>query len=257
MDGIKRSPLRAGLASRNGTLAIAAAAALLAGVLVFAALNSARDSGPVTGSAVVIVADQLIPKGSSGSAIAQGHLYRQTQVRESALVAGAVTDVSQLRAKVATDDIYPGQQITAADFEAAGGALTARLTAAERAIAVPLDGAHGMLGEVHGGDRVDVLSGFNVQARSGRSHPVMTILARNVVVLKAPKGGSTSSAGASKTVTLRVNDTTAAKIAFAAEEGKVWVVLRPPTGAQDSKTRIVSLQSLLLGLKPVAAGGAR
>lgn len=256
MEAVKKSSLRAGITSRNGALAVAAVAALLAAVLVFSALNAARQGAPAGGTAAVIVADQLIPKGSSGAAIAQGHLYRPTEVKESALVAGAVTDVSQLRGKVATDDIYPGQQITATDFESAGGAITAKLMADERAISIPLDGAHGMLGDVKSGDRVDVMSGFNVQAANGRTRPVMTILARNVVVLKTPKAGS-SAAGSSKSVTLKVAAVTAAKLAFAAEEGKIWLVLRPSAGAEDTQQRVVNLQSVLIGLKPIAAGGSR
>ena len=252
MELTNTKSLRASLSTRTGALTAAAIAAVLAGVLVFAALSSNRDSGGGSSPAAVVVANQLIAKGASGEAIAEGHFYRVTNVRESALVTSAVTDVSQLRGKVAAQDIYPGQQLSAADFERTGGALTARLGANERAVSVPLDKAHGMIGDVRSGDRVDVMAGFNVQNDGGRTRPVLKTLARNVVVLKAPKSADGGVGGSRSTqLTLRVTDTTAQNLAFAADNGKVWVILRPPAGAEDSQPRLVTLESVLFGIKPV------
>lgn len=260
MEITGRSPLRGAMGSRNWVLAAAAAAAALAGILVLTALRSARSGGgaaPVS----VLVANQLIPKGSSGQAIAAGRLVRTAEVGRDSLVAGAVTDVSQLQGKVAAQDIYPGQQVSADSFAGAGGALTAQLGAADRAISVPLDAAHGMIGDVQAGDRVDVLVGFNVQGNTGLTRPVMKVLAQNVVVLKAPDAsgaGATGGSGqGSGNVTLRVGDATATKLAFAVDNGKIWLVLRPGAGARTSRADAVTLQSLLTGTRPVAGGSGR
>ena len=51
----------------------------------------------------------------------------------------------------------------------------------------------------------------------------------------------------------RVTDQEAAKIAFATENGKVWIMLRPTTGAAPSSPDIVTLETVLFGVKPVAA----
>jgi Flp pilus assembly protein CpaB len=255
MELTGKTPLRSRLSTRNGALSIAVLAAGLAAILVFAAINSARKSDAVgTSPSTVLVANQLIPKGSSSQALAQEHLFRVARVSEQALVPGAVTDISQLREKVSTQDIYPGQQISAQTFSSAGGALSAKLAADDRAVSVPLDASHGLIGEVSAGDHVDVLAGFNVQTGSGASRPVMRALATNVSVLKVDKGtggGSSSTAN----VTLRVAAAMATKLAFASDNGKLWIVLRPAAGAKEATPSVVSVSSLLFGAKPLQVNG--
>jgi hypothetical protein len=43
----------------------------------------------------------------------------------------------------------------------------------------------------------------------------------------------------------------AAAIAFAADNGKVWLVLRPPTGARPVRPGLVTVGTVLLGVPPV------
>jgi Flp pilus assembly protein CpaB len=250
MEHTKNMPLRARLATRNGALAIAVIAGGLAAILVFAAINSARKDGTAsTAPRTVLVANQVIPKGSSGESIAREHLFRVTKVSDQALVAGAVADVSALQSKVATQDIYPGQQISAQTFSTSGGDTVARLSGTDRAVSVPLDAAHGLVGQVTPGSHVDVLAGFNAASGSGTSRPVMRTLARNLSVLKVDKQGSGNSNDTN--VTLRASATMATELAFAAENGKLWLVLRPAAGARDVAPRVVSADSLLFGVKPL------
>jgi Flp pilus assembly protein CpaB len=255
MELTGKTPLRSRLTTRNGAMSVAIVAAGLAAILVFAAINSARKSDTAsTAPSTVLVANQLIAKGSSGQALAQQHLFRVARVSEQALVPGAVSDISQVREKVTTQDIYPGQQISAQTFSAAGGALSAKLAASDRAVSVPLDASHGLIGQVSDGDHVDVLAGFNVQTGSGGSRPVMRALATNVSVLKVEKtGGSGSSNNAN--VTLRVSAPMATKLAFASDNGKLWIVLRPAAGAKETTPSIVSVNSLLFGVKPLQVNG--
>jgi Flp pilus assembly protein CpaB len=254
MELTSKTPLRSRLTTRNGALSVAVVAAGLAAILVFAAINSARKDDAVSSApSTVLVANQLIPKGSSGQALAQQHLFRVARVSDQALVPGAVSDISQLREKVATQDIYPGQQISAQTFSGAGGALSAKLAAEDRAVSVPLDASHGLIGEVSAGDHVDVLAGFNVQTGSGGSRPVMRALATNISVLKVEKSSGGSSANAN--VTLRVSAAMATKLAFASDNGKVWIVLRPAAGAKEIRPSIVSVNSLLFGVRALQADG--
>src|SRR5689334_10939605 len=104
MEATQKSSLRSGLRSRTGVLVAAALAAALAGVLVFGAINSARDDG--SGSAQVLVADKLIPKGSPAETIGSQHLYRSSNVSDNSKVSGAVTDISAVSGQVAVKDIY-------------------------------------------------------------------------------------------------------------------------------------------------------
>src|SRR3954451_18918900 len=260
MESTGKPSLRAGLGSRTGVMIIATVVSVIAAVLVLIAINAARSDNGGAAAASVLVANQLIPKGSSGQAIASGHLFRPANVSDSALVGGAVTDISQITDKVATADILPGQQISTSNFGGANGALTADLAAGERAITIALDGAHGMVGNIRTGDHVDVLAGFNLeQNTSGARRAVMKLLDRNVPVLKAPSGESDTGSAASQTkeVTLKVSDRKAAQIAFAGDNGKVWIVLRPAAGSEDSQADLVTLQSLLFGVKPVSNGKVR
>jgi Flp pilus assembly protein CpaB len=251
MEHTRNVPLRARLATRNGALAVAVIAGGIAAILVFAAINAARDDSTAsTAPRTVLVANQVIPKGSSGESLAREHLFRVARVSDQALVAGAVADVSLLRDKIATQDIYPGQQISAESFGSRGGGDTvAKLSGTDRAVSVPLDAAHGHVGQVSSGSHVDVIAGFNVQNGSGNSRPVMRTLARNLSVLKVDKAGTGSSDDTN--VTLRASATMATEIAFAVENGKVWIVLRPAAGAKEVEPRVVTADALLFGVKPL------
>lgn len=246
--------LKGVLGSRQGAVMIALACAGVAAVILVVAINGYRNS--VNGSATpatVLVANGLIQKGTSGNAIAAGQLYTPTKFTEKNVSTGAITDAATLRGKVAVSDILPGQQLTLADFGAATG-TSAQLAANERAISVPLDSSHGLSGVIQTGDRVDVYAGFNVQTQAGGSGPVMRLLLPDVLVLQASGGGGGSvGGGGSNNVVLAVNDNQAAQLAYASDNGKVWLMLRPGN-AQNPTQTVATLESILLGRSPVAAG---
>jgi Flp pilus assembly protein CpaB len=234
-------------------------AAFFAALLVFAAINSARkDNGSAVAPVSVLVAGQLIPKGSSGQAVAEQQLFRTVRISDNARVSGVVTDIGQIRDKVATADIYPGQQISANSFAASGGALTAKLAASDRAVKVSLDSSHGLVGDISAGDHVDLLAGFNIQGGASGTRAVMKPLARNVPVLKVDKGDSSGSGtNATSNMTVKVSDVMATKVAFTADNGKLWVILRPAAGARETSPSIVTVESVLFGVKPLQVRGKR
>jgi Flp pilus assembly protein CpaB len=170
---------------------------------------------------------------------------------------------------VATKPIYKGAQLTAADFSASSDSLASTLSDRQRIIAIPLDGAHGLSGQVQEGDHVDVYAGFNVIGVSpngtptdgGQSRPVLRLIVQDVEVVRIGSSAGVASSSRTSDVSLRVNDVDAAKIAFASDNGKVWLSLRPAAGAKPSGSRIVSPETLLLGVPPVvvlhALGGRR
>jgi Flp pilus assembly protein CpaB len=131
-------------------------------------------------------------------------------------------------------------------------------------MAVALDAAHGNIGNIHPGDHVDVYGAFNVRRLNpdgsvdpdSAERPVVKLLVEDITVLSAPteaRGGFGAGATDRSNVTLRVSDEQAAHIAFATENGKVWVVLRPSAGAEPSAPDIVTLETVLFGVKPIAA----
>jgi Flp pilus assembly protein CpaB len=238
------------LKTRQGTIAVGIGAAVLAAILLLVYLRSYRSS--VKGSSepvTVLVAKKLIPRGTSGAAVAQQNLFVVTTVPKGELKLGALTDSASLRGTVAATDIYPSQQITSSDFVAkSGGALASQLTTTWRAIALPpLDAAHGLSGAVQAGDHVDIygqLEGANSPAGGGTT--VLATLLRDVEVLSTP---TTVSPGAAVTgnYVLKVPSDQAARIAYMADNGKIWFVLRPATGARGSHPAFVTDHNLFAG----------
>lgn len=255
------------VSTRRGTLLAAALVALLAGASILVYLNSYRESLKSQGALVtVLVAKGTIHKGTAGSVVAEKNLYTATTIRESQLLEGAISDPATLRDKVATREIFDAAQLTAADFGAAGDSLAAQLTDRQRVISVPLDSAHGLIDGIEPGNRVDVYAGFNViplgadgkPTSGGQSRPMLRLILANVAVLAV---GEKASGSGTTNVSLRVDDVDAAQLAFAADNGKLWLALRPSSGAKPSRSGIVTTETMLLGVPPVqilkSVGGRR
>jgi Flp pilus assembly protein CpaB len=207
----------------------------------------------------VFVASQLIARNTPASVIAQGGEFKPVQVHSDKVATGAIADMSTLHGKVAAKDIYPGEQLTAADFTSSGG-LAAQLGPNERAVVISLDQAHGMVGTLQTGDHVDVYAGLQLQSTGGQNSPVLRLLMANVPVLKAPSQQSGGAGGASQTttdslVTLGVDASQAGPLAYASDNGKVWLVLRPAHASSTAPPSMVTVQSLLFGTKPLSTGG--
>jgi Flp pilus assembly protein CpaB len=248
--------------TRAGTIAMAALAVLLAFVSILVYLNKYRHSVSAQGAPVtVLVAKKLIPKGTPGSAIAASGLFTTTTIRESQLRNGALADPGSLRGRVASQDIYPGQQLTTSDFAAGGTTLAGTLTKEQRLITLPMDSSHGMIGQIQAGDHVDVYAGFNVtkvnsfgQPLNGlAARPVLKLVMQNIPVEAVEKKSSGVGSGSSQTtnVSLRVTNAQGEELAFSSDNGKVWLVLRPAAGAKLARPGLVTVETVLLGVPPV------
>jgi Flp pilus assembly protein CpaB len=246
----QRREARGILSTRGGTTLVAVISALVAAAVLMIFLNQYRDSvkdGNKT--ATVLVAKNLIESGSSGDVVAEDSMFQTTTVKKDELKDGAISDPSSLKGTVATADVYPGEQLLAKQFTKSKARPFNRLRGLDRAIAVPLDEAHGMVGDVQTGDRVDVLAGIGLEANGANSRPTLSVLARDLLVLKAPDKPKVGVGAQNSTqpVMLRATDRETAQIAFAADVGKVWLVARAKVGSKDSKFPTVDLQSLVLG----------
>jgi Flp pilus assembly protein CpaB len=245
------------VSTRKGTLVAALLIALLAGASIMLYLNSYRDSLQAQGALVtVLVAKDTIPKGTAGSVVAAKDLYTVTTIRESQLLEGAMSDPATLRDMVATREIFAGAQLTATDFGAAGDSLAAQLTDRQRIVSVPFDSAHGLIDAIEPGNRVDVYAGFNViplgadgqPISGGQARPMLRLILSEVPVLAI---GEKASGSGTTNVSLGVDDLDAAQLAFASDNGKLWLALRPSAGAKASRPGIVTVETMLLGVPPV------
>jgi Flp pilus assembly protein CpaB len=210
-----------------GILALLAGGALL--LFLQAYRNDLTNSDPVR----VLVARSLVPKGTPGGVVTGDRLYKLVRVKKSQLKDGAITDPEALEGKVASEDIFPGHQLRAGDFEAAKGKTGSHLSGYDRAMTVPVDQAHGMIGRIERGDRVDVITTISGGVGSATT---ARIAARDVLVIDMPSGDKGGVGESDQPVTLRVSDEEAAGIAAAADGGKVWLVLRPAVRARSHET---------------------
>lgn len=251
------------LSTRGGTIAVSAAAAILAAAVFIAYLHRYRDSvnsnsQPMT----ILVSKGLIEKGTPGNVVGSEGFYQTTSTPKEEVLEGAITDPDLLRGRIATEDIYPGQQLTLSQFTLSGAdTIGNRLTADQRAISVPIDAAHGLVGKVQTGDHVDVFGGFNVKRLNpdgtpdpeAAERPVLKLIMEDVMVIDAPELAAGGFARTEKSeLTLRVTDEQAAELAFASDNGKVWIILRPKANAQATAPHIVTLETVLFGAPPVA-----
>lgn len=257
------------VSTRRGTLFVAATAALLAGVSIVLYLNSYRETLKAEGALVtVLVARDTIPKGTAGNVVDAKDLYTVRTMPESQLLEGAFSDPVSLDGKVASRTIFEGAQLTAAHFAGAADSLAASLTDRQRIVSVPLDSAHGLVGTIEEGDRIDVYAGFNIveigpdggPVDGGVARAVLKQILTNIPVVEVGEKGS--GAGNNRTnMGLKLNDKQAWDLAYASDNGKVWFALRPSAGAKSSPPELVTVETLLLGIPPLqverSMGGRR
>ena len=243
MESILSSKL---LQTRRGTIILGIVAAVLAAIALLVYLNQYRNSVNSGAQPVsVLVAKSLIQKGTPGNIVGTTGLYELTNLPKKQVKTGAFVDPATLTGKVATIDIYPGQQLTAADFGVANGAaLTQNLTADQRAVVIPLDSPGEVGGQIGAGDRVDVWVGLSAQAASGVARPLVREVLQDMYVM-----------GTNGTnVTLRATPRESGELIFASSNAKIWLVLRPAVGSKTTRPPLITVNDLL-GLTPIRVGG--
>lgn len=263
MEVTERRPIRRSTpggwsSTRRGTLTIALVSMLIAGgILIFALSRYRQNVNAANNQATVLVATRFIEKGTSGSAIGVGHDFKTSRILNKQVARGALVDPAALHGEVAATDIYPGQQLTAADF-VSGGLFYSKLPHNLRAISVPVDTSHGMVGNIQTGARVDAYSSFKSE---GLAPAVLRLVAPDALVLDAGQPPSTGGLGGvtanqTSNVVLEVGIHQAAELAFTADNGKVWLVLRPANGTSPS-SEVIKEESIVEGNPAAAAGGSK
>ncbi len=207
------------LTSRRGALSVAAAAAVIAGVLIYLFVQHYRKApvAAATPSAIVFVATHYIPPGTPEQAIAAGGMLRRETVPLTQAVAGAISDPGVLTGEVSTAAIAAGQQVSVGSFTKPAIAIGANLTGDQRAIALALDPTHGLTTYLIPGATVDIMVDDNNKT---------TMIAQNVQVLANQAGD----------IVVQVTDKQALMLAGTSDKAKIWLTLRPATGAKQSVT---------------------
>jgi Flp pilus assembly protein CpaB len=227
--------------TRRGTIMLGIGAAVLAAIALLVYLNHYRNSvnsgvQPIS----VLVAQSLIQKGTPGAIVGSTKLFQVTSIPRDQVKNGAYVDPKTLTGQVAAVDIYPGQQLTAADFTLANvNALTQRLARDQRAVVVPLDAPAEVGGQIVSGDRVDVWVVLSAQAANGVSRPVVREVLQNMYVMTAGTNGGN--------VTIRATSKQAGLLIFASSNAKIWLVLRPAVGSTTTQPPQITSSDLVGG----------
>jgi Flp pilus assembly protein CpaB len=244
-------------------VALAAVAALMTSFYV---TNYKRHVQRGEDHVTVLVAKHDIPAGTAGSDVA-GQLSA-TEVPRRSVVPGAISSPDEVKDKVASQQIFAGEQVTTNRFSSvAETGVQGQLRGTMRAFQVEGDGNQTLAGTLKDGDRIDVVATFNykwVDFHGGRSQASDTLTASRVVlrdikVLKAPSGpaaGSklTGAVDQKYPVLLAVTDGQAQKLLFivgnsSTSDSRVsaWSLeLRPVVHAADSPDHVDRVSTILL-----------
>ena len=185
--------------SRGGAIAVGIIVAVIAAILLIVYITRYKSSVDSSAAAVpVLVAKNLIPKGTPGSVVATKQLYQSTSVPEDKVQSGAISDPNALNGRTAIADVYPGSQLTLNNFTAeASTALNAQLAGRERAVTITIDPVKGSLANVASGDKVDIYT--QLERRGEDGDPALPRRRHRPVRRPAPPAGTSSSRLARRT----------------------------------------------------------
>ena len=230
---------RLGLRNLAAAAVLAAVAALLTAAY---AQRAGRASPPAAAQdlATVYVAARDVPAGTAGSEALDAGLIVPRRLPRAAVAPGSATTADEVRALVAVQPLYAGEQAARRRFGPSGATgVRGQLSGTRRVLAVPGTPEQLLAGMLAAGDHVDVvasLRGAAVQEPTGA-----TVL-RNLLVVRAPtvdRGRATAAA------VVELTDVQAQRLFFVIRNGDWSFVLRPPTAAAESATRIDSAAAIL------------
>ena len=237
---------------RRFLAAIAALVLLVAGTAVLLGYVNGAEARAFAGARTVevLVVDEVIPAGTSGSELAA--LVRAELLPAKAAAEGRVTDLSALSGRVTTVDLQPGEQLLTSRFEspdALQAAGTAVVPDGLQEVSVLLEPQRAVGGRLAAGDTVGVLVSLKFEDGTSASHAVLhDVLVTQVQGAPAPAGADdeteTASAGAaapssSLLVTLAVSAAQAEAVVFGIEHGTLWLSLEPD-GADVGGTEVIT-----------------
>jgi pilus assembly protein CpaB len=231
---------------RTRNILIASALAALAAIFMLVYISKSRNNEDVgNGLVSVFVAGRTIDEGTPGSALTGGSLLEK-RVPRKAVAPGAITSPNEIRARVATETTYPGEQVSVNRFGsiAETGVLT-KIRKRQRAVQFAGDANQVLDGTLKAGDRVDIVGTWKV----GGADVVRTIV-QNVLVLAtstdlSATGTGIASSGGAKPVQLRLTGRQAERVYWMAQHGAWWLVLRPVVKPRNTPQKVQTGSSIV------------
>lgn len=218
-------------------LAVVLAGLATAAVVVYVR-GVKQQSTTTSGSVSVVVAKSDIPAGAKLDDLIASGGFTTRSVPKAMIVQGAITSVAELQGKTAAQPILAGEQISTARLmggsKLGGGALS--IPAGYVALSLPLNLSEEAGGAIVRGDHVTVYASF-AQLGTGKDQGDVTLtLVPDAQVLKAMQpedatgGGALRSSSGNSTaiLTLALRPEDAQRVAYAQENGSIWLALLPP-----------------------------
>jgi pilus assembly protein CpaB len=247
---------------RNKRFLIVMAGALVFGLLAaFSVSRYVSSSAQANGNYVkVVVAKADIPLGT----VIIPEQVTEVEVPTGTTPDGTFESAEKLTGRVAVVNIAAREAITDNKLapEGTAGGLSAVIPEGYRAMTVKVDDASGVSGFIQPGALVDVVVVIDPRENGINQDPISKIILQNIKVLanaqNIDKPKDEREATTVKAVTLQVTPEQSEKLAMAANEGKLQLVMRNSIDQGNSTTTGVSKRSLLTGERanPVPEAGS-
>ncbi|MCM3901594.1 MAG: Flp pilus assembly protein CpaB [Pyrinomonadaceae bacterium] len=236
---------------RNKRFFIVLAGALLFGLLAAFSVSRYLSSAQAYTKSLngVAVAAVAIPVGTK---IVAEHVT-VVQFPKESTPDGAFDSPAKLVGRVAVTNIAPREPVTEARLapEGTAGGLSAVIPEGYRAMTVKVDDVVGISGFIMPGTLVDVVVVIVPSNDSSSQGPISKIVLQNIKVLangqNIDQPEDQREPNSVKAVTLLVTPEQAEKLALAATEGKLQLVMRNSTDQGDEQTIGINKQRLLSG----------
>ena len=189
---------------RARNIAVAVGLALIAALLTtFYVANYKRHVRQSESTVKVYVAKRDVPQGTPGTELLKRGWMTTADVAQRSVVPGAISSPEQIASQLTNQTIFAGEQITLRRFSTqAEQGIRAQLHGTLRAITLPGTSEQLLAGTLKDGDHVDVIANVKLSDTA-----FVRVVARNVLVLKAPVLSTSSKvAGTTTSATLAVSE---------------------------------------------------
>lgn len=236
---------------------LALISAVVTALLLFIFLNSLNRPAETATKSVLIAATDI----PADTPISAGML-KTVELSPDVVVAGALTDKSQVIGKISKVEIFSGEQLLSAKLISAGEGGSKTLAYAiepgMRAITIAVNESSGLAYMITPGNHVDVIGEFVSTATAspdGSSNPdkisYTTMVLENIIVLAVDnvlsEGGKVyNDKPAYTTLTLQVSPKQAMELSEAQFEGELRVILRSPVDTKETDQSSITLGDIIV-----------
>jgi pilus assembly protein CpaB len=225
---------------KNILIAAVLAIAAVALTLVYVSSSKSKSSAASPTYHTVLVAARDIPVGTTGLQLAHSGWLTTARVPANAAASGAFETKADLATLVAVQPTYRGEQLVSQRFGTSQQeGISSTLHGALRVFELPGDSHQLLAGIVRQGNRVDVVG--SVLRPEGSQNHYGIIAVRNLLVLKAPSGSSSSTTS----IDLQLTSAQAQKLFWLEKNGDWSLLLRPAVHPSNAAGAPVTSESLV------------